>query len=78
MTASTTRSSGYGGRMSRIQEVARESFGWEELRPRLETAMEVLLAGGDVLAVMPTGYGKSSLYQVPAPSSTASRSSSRR
>lgn len=56
--------SGYGSAMSRIQEVARESFGWDELRPRLSEAMEVLLAGGDVLAVMPTGYGKSSLYQV--------------
>ncbi|WP_020075950.1 RecQ family ATP-dependent DNA helicase [Cryocola sp. 340MFSha3.1] len=50
--------------MSRIQEVARESFGWEQLRPGLAEAMEVLLGGGDVLAVMPTGYGKSSLYQV--------------
>ncbi|MEN0084377.1 MAG: ATP-dependent DNA helicase RecQ [Leifsonia sp.] len=50
--------------MSRIHDVARESFGWEELRPHLAEAMEVLLAGGDVLAVMPTGYGKSSLYQV--------------
>lgn len=56
--------SGYGSAVSRIQEVARESFGWEELRPRLAEAMEVLLQGGDVLAVMPTGYGKSSLYQV--------------
>ena len=50
--------------MSRIQEVARESFGWEQLRPGLAEAMEVLLGGGDVLAIMPTGYGKSSLYQV--------------
>ncbi|MFP3467473.1 RecQ family ATP-dependent DNA helicase [Leifsonia sp. SIMBA_070] len=50
--------------MSRIQDVARDSFGWDELRPRLAEAMEVLLDGGDVLAVMPTGYGKSSLYQV--------------
>jgi ATP-dependent DNA helicase RecQ len=50
--------------VSRIQEVARESFGWSQLRPRLAEAMEVLLDGGDVLAVMPTGYGKSSLYQV--------------
>jgi ATP-dependent DNA helicase RecQ len=50
--------------MSRIQEVARETFGWSELRPRLGEAMQVLLEGGDVLAVMPTGYGKSSLYQV--------------
>jgi len=50
--------------VSRIQEVARESFGWEQLRPGLAEAMEVLLGGGDVLAIMPTGYGKSSLYQV--------------
>ena len=64
MTSSTDHPSGYGGRMSRIQEVARDSFGWQELRPRLAEAMEVLLEGGDVLAIMPTGYGKSSLYQV--------------
>ncbi|MGO4533783.1 RecQ family ATP-dependent DNA helicase [Leifsonia sp. 2MCAF36] len=50
--------------MTRIEDVARDSFGWEELRPRLAAAMEVLLDGGDVLAIMPTGYGKSSLYQV--------------
>lgn len=56
--------SGYGGRMSRIHDVARESFGWDDLRPYLAEAMEVLLDGGDVLAIMPTGYGKSSLYQV--------------
>ncbi|TDQ02166.1 ATP-dependent DNA helicase RecQ [Leifsonia sp. 115AMFTsu3.1] len=55
---------GYGSDVSRIQEVARESFGWEQLRPGLAEAIEVLLGGGDVLAVMPTGYGKSSLYQV--------------
>ncbi|MGH1527042.1 RecQ family ATP-dependent DNA helicase [Leifsonia sp. L25] len=64
MTPRTTSPSRYGGGMSRIQEVARESFGWQELRPRLAEAMQVLLDGGDVLAVMPTGYGKSSLYQV--------------
>ncbi|MDR6972605.1 RecQ family ATP-dependent DNA helicase [Leifsonia shinshuensis] len=60
----TPGSTGYGDLMSRIQDVARDSFGWDPLRPRLAEAMEVLLAGGDVLAVMPTGYGKSSLYQV--------------
>ncbi|WP_431220131.1 RecQ family ATP-dependent DNA helicase [Leifsonia xyli] len=50
--------------VSHIRDVARRSFGWEKLRPGLADAMEVLLDGGDVLAVMPTGYGKSSLYQV--------------
>ncbi|WP_431279145.1 RecQ family ATP-dependent DNA helicase [Leifsonia poae] len=49
----------------RIRNLAAESFGWPSLRPGLGEAMQVLLAGGDVLAVMPTGYGKSSLYQVP-------------
>lgn len=64
MSPRTTGPTGYGDSMSRIEEVARRSFGWEQLRPRLAEAMEVLLDGGDVLAVMPTGYGKSSLYQV--------------
>ena len=50
--------------MSRVHDVAFHSFGWAELRPRLADAIEVLLDGGDVLAVMPTGYGKSSIYQI--------------
>ena len=54
-----------GGVAQRIRRVAQESFGWSELRPGLAEGMQVLLEGGDVLAVMPTGYGKSSLYQVP-------------
>ena len=54
-----------GSTRERIRRVAEETFGWSELRPGLADAMQVLLEGGDVLAVMPTGYGKSSLYQVP-------------
>ncbi|HEX6887409.1 MAG TPA: RecQ family ATP-dependent DNA helicase, partial [Candidatus Nanopelagicales bacterium] len=46
--------------------VAREVFGWAELRPGQRAAMEALVEGRDVLAVMPTGSGKSALYQVPA------------
>nr|WP_246315739.1 ATP-dependent DNA helicase RecQ [Kineococcus aurantiacus] len=46
--------------------VAREDFGYEELRPGQEEAMRAVLAGRDVLAVMPTGAGKSAVYQVPA------------
>lgn len=56
---------GAGSTRESIRRVAREVFGWPELRPGLADAMQVLLEGGDVLAVMPTGYGKSSLYQVP-------------
>ncbi len=50
----------------RLQQVAAETFGWEELHPDQLAAMEHLLDGHDVLAVLPTGAGKSAIYQVPA------------
>jgi ATP-dependent DNA helicase RecQ len=49
-----------------IRAVARDSFGWEELRPGQRTAIEGVVGGRDTLAVMPTGYGKSAIYQVAA------------
>ncbi|HEY7483522.1 MAG TPA: ATP-dependent DNA helicase RecQ [Streptosporangiaceae bacterium] len=55
----------FGGRR-RIRRVAREVFDWRQLRPGQGEAMEHLLAGHDVLVVMPTGSGKSAVYQVPA------------
>jgi len=48
---------------SRILEAAR-LFGWEELRPGLTEAVEGVLDGRDVLAVLPTGYGKSAVYKI--------------
>src|SRR3954447_13033595 len=54
-----------GGRR-RIRRVAREVFDWRTLRPGQSEAMEHLLAGHDVLVVMPTGSGKSAVYQIPA------------
>ena len=50
----------------RLREVAREVFGWNELKPGQAEAIETLLGGRDLLAVMPTGYGKSAIYQVAA------------
>src|SRR5262249_18745992 len=50
-----------------LRRVARESFGWERLRDEQLQAMEALMAGRDALAVLPTGAGKSAIYQVPAP-----------
>jgi ATP-dependent DNA helicase RecQ len=51
-------------------EVARERlhavFGFREFRPGQEAIIDALLAGDDVLAVMPTGSGKSLCYQLPA------------
>jgi ATP-dependent DNA helicase RecQ len=43
---------------------ARRSFGFKSFRPGQEEAIESLLAGNDTLVVMPTGFGKSAIYQV--------------
>ncbi|MGW9551308.1 RecQ family ATP-dependent DNA helicase [Citricoccus zhacaiensis] len=47
-----------------IHRLAHEAFGWDELRPSQMEAVEAALSGRDVLAVMPTGYGKSAVYQL--------------
>jgi ATP-dependent DNA helicase RecQ len=48
------------------RRTARQAFGWDQLRPGQLEAMESVLAGRDTLVVMPTGSGKSAIYQVPA------------
>ncbi|WP_410169443.1 DEAD/DEAH box helicase, partial [Actinacidiphila rubida] len=50
----------------RLRGTARRVFGWERLRPAQLVAMKGVMKGRDVLAVMPTGAGKSAIYQVPA------------
>lgn len=52
--------------MSDLARTAEEVFGWTELREEQLVAMRHLLDGDDVLVVMPTGAGKSAIYQVPA------------
>jgi ATP-dependent DNA helicase RecQ len=47
-------------------EVLREVFGYEAFRPLQDEIIGAVLGGEDVLAVMPTGGGKSLCYQVPA------------
>jgi ATP-dependent DNA helicase RecQ len=44
--------------------VAREAFGYPELRPGQREAIESALAGHDALVVMSTGSGKSAIYQI--------------
>jgi RecQ family ATP-dependent DNA helicase len=56
----------FGRRGRRLRATARQTFDWAELRPGQQEAMEHLLDGRDVLLVMPTGSGKSAVYQVPA------------
>jgi ATP-dependent DNA helicase RecQ len=47
-----------------LVELARDRFGFDELRPGQREAVEAVLAGHDTLTVMPTGSGKSAIYQM--------------
>jgi ATP-dependent DNA helicase RecQ len=51
-------------RTRRLREVARDLLGFEDFRPGQERAMQSVLAGRDTLAVLPSGAGKSAVYQV--------------
>ena len=48
------------------RRVLKEVFGFEAFRPGQEPVVDALLAGRNILAVMPTGAGKSLCFQVPA------------
>jgi ATP-dependent DNA helicase RecQ len=48
------------------RRTARRTFGIERLRPEQESAMIAVLEGRDALVALPTGFGKSLIYQVPA------------
>ena len=52
--------------MEQARAVLASRFGYDGFRPGQEAVVSALLAGRDVLAVMPTGAGKSVCYQVPA------------
>lgn len=47
-------------------EVLKKYFGYDSFREGQETLVNAILAGQDVLGIMPTGAGKSICYQVPA------------
>ncbi|MFD3925932.1 RecQ family ATP-dependent DNA helicase [Streptomyces sp. NPDC058614] len=49
----------------RLRRAAREVFGWDSLRPGQLTAMKAVMGRRDAMVVMPTGSGKSAVYQVP-------------
>lgn len=55
-----------GQQTRRVCRVVREKFGYTDFRPGQEAALKAILAGQgqDTLAVMPTGQGKSLIYQV--------------
>ena len=47
-------------------DILRTTFGYPSFRPHQEEIVDAVLAGRDVMAVMPTSAGKSICYQVPA------------
>mgnify|MGYP002777061927 CR=1 FL=1 len=49
-----------------LHTLAQERFGYDRLHPGQERAVKSVLAGHDTLVVMPTGGGKSAIYQLAA------------
>src|SRR5262245_19007620 len=49
-----------------LTSLLRERFGFAEFRPAQKQVIDKVMAGQNVLAVMPTGSGKSLCYQLPA------------
>lgn len=47
-------------------DILREYWGYDSFRPKQEDIVRSALAGKDVLAILPTGGGKSVCFQVPA------------
>ncbi|MEV4343901.1 ATP-dependent DNA helicase RecQ [Actinoplanes sp. NPDC049596] len=50
----------------RLRKAARKHFGWPSLRPGQFKPMRAVLRRRDALVVLPTGAGKSAIYQIPA------------
>jgi ATP-dependent DNA helicase RecQ len=51
-------------RSDTVRRLARETFGFDELRPGQLEGIEAVLDGRDALVVMSTGSGKSAIYQL--------------
>ena len=52
--------------LNTCRQTARRTFRIQSLRPEQELAMLAVLNGRDALVALPTGFGKSLIYQVPA------------
>lgn len=49
-----------------VQELLKLHYGFDKFRPGQEKAIDAILAGKNTIVIMPTGGGKSLIYQLPA------------
>src|SRR5258708_4155315 len=49
-----------------LRDIARRQYHYDHLRPEQEEAITGVVQGQDTLVVMPTGSGKSAIYQISA------------
>lgn len=52
--------------MANVSEILRTIFGFDDFRPGQQEIVDTVIGGKNVLAIMPTGGGKSLCYQLPA------------
>lgn len=52
--------------MEAARAVLKKHWGHDKFRPAQEVAIQAVLDGKDILAVLSTGYGKSTIFQIPA------------
>ncbi|MDZ4991994.1 DNA helicase RecQ [Clostridium perfringens] len=52
--------------MNRAKEILKNFYGYSEFRKGQENIINEIISGNDVVAIMPTGGGKSICYQIPA------------
>ena len=52
--------------MTDIKKILNEVFGFDEFKPYQEEIISSVINGKDIMAIMPTGSGKSLTYQIPA------------
>jgi len=62
----TSSSSSTDTMMLKASEVLKTRFGYQDFRLEQDKVLRAIFAGEDLLAIMPTGGGKSLCYQIPA------------